>query len=178
MTEQAKGKTALLLIDIQQGLIDSPEGLHEASATIGRCADLLTRARAAGIPVLHVQHNEPGSELDRNDPGWLTHPSVAPAKGEPVFEKTTSSAFIDGALDKHLRVAGITDLVIAGLQTDYCIDTNCRVARNLGYRVTLAKDAHSTYDGSGLTAAQIITHHNRVLGSSTVTLKPAAEITF
>lgn len=172
------GKTALLLIDIQQGLIDSPEGLHDAEVIIGRCADLLQRARVAGVPVLHVQHNEEGSELDRNSPGWHTHASVAPKAGEPVIEKTTSSAFITGELDQKLKSAGIDKLVIAGLQTDYCIDTNCRVARNLGYDVTLAADAHSTYDGSGLTAAQIIAHHNRVLGSSTVRLRKAAEIAF
>lgn len=172
------GKTALLLIDIQQGLIDSPDGLYEADDVIGRCADLLQRARAAGVPVLHVQHNEEGSELDRASPGWQTHPSVAPKGGEPVIEKTTSSAFISGELDQKLKAAGIDKLVIAGLQTDYCIDTNCRVARNLGYDVTLAADAHSTFDGSGLTAAQIIAHHNRVLGSSTVRLRKAAEIVF
>ncbi|HWT99643.1 MAG TPA: cysteine hydrolase family protein [Terriglobales bacterium] len=172
------GKTALLLIDIQQGLIDSPEGLHDAEAIIGRCADLLRRARKAGVPVLHVQHNEEGSELDRNSPGWQTHASVTPKASEPVIEKTTSSAFITGELDQRLKSAGINKLVIAGLQTDYCIDTNCRVARNLGYDVTLAADAHSTYDGSGLTAAQIIAHHNRVLGSSTVRLRKAAEIAF
>jgi nicotinamidase-related amidase len=178
MTKTQTGKTALLLIDIQRGLVDSPEGLHDAAAIIGRCAGLLTRARAAHLPVLHVQHNEAGSELERLAPGWQLHAAVAPIDGEPVFEKTTSSAFIDGALDRHLRAAGITQLVIAGLQTDYCIDTNCRVARNLGYDVTLAADAHSTYDGGGLTAAQIITHHNRILGSSAVTLRSAADIVF
>jgi nicotinamidase-related amidase len=178
MTKTESRKTALLLIDIQQGLVDSPEGLHEAAAIIGRCAALLNRARAAGVPVLHVQHNEAGSELERLSPGWRHHAEVAPIAGEPVIEKTTSSAFIDGTLDRLLRGAGVTQLVIAGLQTDYCIDTNCRVARNLGYEVTLAADAHSTYDGSGLTATQIITHHNRILGSSTVTLQPAADIVF
>jgi nicotinamidase-related amidase len=174
------GKPALLLIDIQRGLVDSPEGLHQADAVIGRCADLLRRARAAGLPIIHVQHYEegPGSDLPRLSAAWMHHPAVAPIGGEPVFEKTTSSAFIDGALDRHLRSAGIDHLVIAGLQTDYCIDTNCRVARNLGYRVTLASDAHSTYDGSGLTAAQIIAHHNRILGSSTVTTRLTADIAF
>lgn len=174
------GTTALLLIDIQRGLVDSPEGLYQADAIVGRCADLLQRARAAALPVVHVQHHEegPGSDLPRLSTAWMHHPAVTPINGEPVFEKTTSSAFIDGALDLHFRSAGIDHLVIAGLQTDFCIDTNCRVARNLGYRITLACDAHSTYDGGGLTAAQIITHHNRVLGSSTVTPCLTAEIAF
>lgn len=178
MATQSGGKTALLLIDIQLGLINAPQGLHEAEAIIGRCADLLRRARQSGVPVLHVQHHEEGSELERLSPDWYHHPDVAPIAGEPVIEKETSSAFVSGELDERLREAGIGKLIIAGLQTDYCIDTNCRVARNLGYDVTLASDAHSTYDGGGLTAAQIIGHHNRILGSSTVTLRPAAEVVF
>lgn len=178
MATQANGKTALLLIDIQQGLVNSPDGLYEAETIIGRCADLLQRARSAGVPVLHVQHSEEGSELERLSPDWYHHPSVAPKGNEPIIEKTTSSAFVSGELDMRLKEAGIKQLVIAGLQTDYCIDTNCRVARNLGYEVVLAADAHSTFDGSGLTAAQIIAHHNRVLGSSAVQLRKAAEISF
>jgi nicotinamidase-related amidase len=179
MAPDSAGKTALLLIDIQLGLVAAPEGLHQAEAVVARCADLLRRARAAAIPVFHVQHDGgEGDDLARLSPGWQLHEAVAPLAKEPVTEKSTSSAFISGELDRRLRDAGIGKLVIAGLQTDYCIDTNCRVARNLGYEVVLVADAHSTYDGGGLTAAQIIAHHNRVLGSSTVTLRPAAEIVF
>jgi nicotinamidase-related amidase len=179
MVPQADGKTALLLIDIQRGLVEAPEGLYQAEAIVARCADLLRRARAAAIPIFHVQHDGgAGDDLERLSPGWQLHESVMPVSGEPVTEKATSSAFISGELDRRLHDAGITRLVIAGLQTDYCIDTNCRVARNLGYDVTLAADAHSTCDGGELNAAQIIAHHNRILGSSTVTLRPAAEIVF
>jgi len=179
MAPQADGKTALLLIDIQRGLVEAPEGLYQADAVVGRCADLLQRARTAATPIFHVQHDGgAGDDLARLSPGWQLHESVAPVSGEPVTEKSTSSAFISGELHRRLQAAGITRLIIAGLQTDYCIDTNCRVARNLGYDVTLAADAHSTYDGGGLSAAQIIAHHNRILGSSTVTLRPAAEIVF
>ncbi len=172
-------KTALLLIDIQQGLVDAPEELHQADIIIARCADLLQRARAAGTPVFHMQHDGgPGDDLERLTPGWRLHGAVAPTDGEKVIEKSTSSGFVGGELDQRLRAAGITRLVIAGLQTDFCIDTNCRVACNLGYEVILATDAHSTYDGSGLTAAQIIAHHNRILGTSSVTPRAAAEIAF
>lgn len=173
------GRTALMLIDIQNAIINAPEGLYQGEAIIGRCADLLKRARAAGVPVLHVQHHEgPGSEMERLTPAWEHHASVTPKDGEPVFEKTVPSAFIDGSLDRHLRDAGIATLIIAGLQTDYCIDTNCRVANNLGYDVILISDAHSTFDGPDVTASQIISHHNRVLSSSMVTLQKAAEVVF
>lgn len=179
LTAAKNGKAALLLIDIQQCLVDGPEELYQAEVVIGRCADLLHRARAAGMPVLHVQHNDgPGSDLERLSPGWQHHPAVKPSTGEPVFEKMTPSAFVSGNLDRYLHAAGITKLIIAGLQTDYCVDTNCRVARNLGYDVILVSDAHSTFDGPDVTAAQIIAHHNRILSSSTVVLQKAADILF
>ncbi|MET1027014.1 MAG: cysteine hydrolase family protein [Dongiaceae bacterium] len=173
------GKTALLLIDIQQGLLSEPASVYRGDEVVALAADLLRRARQNGIPVFHVRHDGgAGDDLAQGMPGWFHHPAVSPAAGEPVIEKTTPSAFVSGELDRRLKAAGIEKLVIAGLQTDYCIDTNCRVARNLGYDVVLAEDAHSTYDGSGLTAAQIIGHHNRILSSSTVQLRPADQIDF
>lgn len=172
-------KTALILIDIQQGLLEEGPGIYRADEIVARAADLLRRARAGKTPVLHVRHDGgKGDSLEQGTAGWLHHPAVAPGANEPIIEKVTPSAFVSGELDRRLRAAGIERLVIAGLQTDYCIDTNCRVACNLGYDVVLAEDTHSTFDGSGLTAAQIISHHNRILSSSTVTLKKAAEIQF
>jgi hypothetical protein len=67
-------------------------------------------------------------------------------------------------------------LVLAGMQTEYCIDTTCRRARSQGYEVVLAADAHSTYPGT-LPAEQIIAHHNEVLRAF-AGVRPAAEITF
>jgi nicotinamidase-related amidase len=174
-------KSALLLIDIQLGLLTEPACVHRGREVVALAAGLLRQARAAHWPVIHVRHDggPDDPELGRATPGWLHHPDVAPARGEPIIDKTTSSAFVSGELDRLLRNQGIGGLIIAGLQTDYCIDTNCRVACNLGYDVTLAADAHSTYDGGDLTAAQIIGHHNRILSSSgMVQLQPAGEIRF
>jgi nicotinamidase-related amidase len=174
-------KTALLLIDLQLGLLREPNGVYRGSEVVALAADLLRRARLASVPVFHLRHDggPDDEDLARKTPGWLHHPDVATRSGEPVIDKTTSSGFVSGELDRRLRELGIGTLVVAGLQTDYCIDSNCRVARNLGYDILLAEDVHSTYDGPELTAAQIIRHHNRILsGSGTVRLAPAAGINF
>jgi nicotinamidase-related amidase len=78
---------------------------------------------------------------------------------------------------------GVTNLVVAGGMTEYCVDTTCRRATSLGYDVTLAGDAHLTRDNGVLTAANIIAHHNFVLddfgaGDHVITVKPADEIIF
>ena len=67
---------------------------------------------------------------------------------------------------------------VAGMQTEFCIDTNCRAAFDLGYKVVLAKDGHTTFDTPVLSAAQIIAHHNRTLNGSFVELAAADDIVF
>jgi nicotinamidase-related amidase len=170
--------TALLLIDIQQGLFD--EGpIHRAEEVVRNAALLLERARQAGIPVIHVQHDGgKGDSLEKGTPGWDPHPAVAPRAGEHRIEKSHCSSFLNTGLDAKLKDLGITDLVVAGLQTDYCIDTACRVAHSLGYGVTLAEDAHSTFDTQLLTAPQIIAHTNAILKDRFARFLPTHSINF
>ncbi len=170
--------TALLLIDIQQGLFE--EGpIYRAEEVVRNAALLLDRARSAGIPVIHVQHDGgKGDSLEKGMPGWETHPAVAPRTGEHRIEKTHCSSFLNTGLDAKLKDLGVTDVVIAGLQTDYCIDTACRVAHSLGYKVTLAEDAHSTFDTQLLTAAQIIAHTGNILKDRFARFLPTHSIQF
>jgi len=53
--------------------------------------------------------------------------------------------------------------VLAGIQSEICVDTTCRRAFSMNYKVTLAGDSHSTWDSKNLKAQQIIDHHNQVL---------------
>ena len=171
--------TGLLVIDLQRGMFMDAAKPHDGDGVLSRVASLLQRARRSGAPVLHVQHDGgPGDPLGKAGPGFEIHPDVAPQPGEPVIEKSVCSAFPGTVLDAQLKRLGITRLVIAGMQTEYCIDTNCRVAFDRGYKVVLAKDAHTTFDTPALSAAQIIDHHNRVLGGSFVELTAAGDIKF
>jgi len=104
-----------------------------------------------------------GDVLGRDGPGWALHPAVAPRGDEPVIDKDRCSAFHGTDLHEQLQRRGITHLVIAGMQTEYCIDTNCRDAHGLGYRVTLASDGHTTFDTPELPASAVVAHHNRTL---------------
>jgi nicotinamidase-related amidase len=171
-------KQALLLIDIQQGMFGPDEICHEPERLLANASSLLARARAAGVPVFHVQHCEEGGPLAPNTAAWRIRPEVAPREGEPVTEKWAASSFYKTDLDERLRAAGIDRLVIAGLQSEFCIDTACRVAQSLGYRVTLAGDAHSTMDNPVIKAGDIIRHHNYVLSGIVEKVAPAAEIAF
>lgn len=156
--------TGLLIVDLQRGMFGPDQAPHDGGAVLARVAGLLARAREGGVPVLHVRHDGgPGDPLERGTPGFDIHPAVEPLAGEPVVDKDRSSAFHGSDLHERLQAAGIDRLVIAGMQTEFCIDTACRDAHGLGYAVTLVRDGHTTFDAPGLTGAQIVAHHNRTL---------------
>jgi nicotinamidase-related amidase len=157
--------TALLIIDLQRGMFEAGDTPHEGEAVLSRVARLAERARAEGVPVLHVRHaGDAGDALEKGTPGFEIHPQVAPKSGEPVITKTRCSAFFNTPLRDELARRGIDRLVVAGMQTEYCVDTSCRAAADLGYKVTLVRDGHSTFDNGVLPAEKIVAHHNRTLG--------------
>ena len=174
-------KTALVVIDTQVGMFETPglPPVPNGERLLENIEGLIRRAREADVAVVHVRHADgPGHPLERGTRGWETHPRVAPKDGEPVVDKETPDAFLRTTLGEELESRGIGRLVLAGMQTEYCVDTTCRRAFGLGYDVTLAADAHGTFDGENLTAAQAVAHHNEVMGNGFAEVVPAREISF
>jgi nicotinamidase-related amidase len=173
-------KTALLIIDVQMGMFDERFPVYKGDDLLTTIKGLIQRARAAQIPIIFVQHNG----KDENDPiypglpGWQIHPEIAPLEEDTIIHKDHPDAFQNTDLRDKLQAMGITHLVAAGIQTEYCVDTTCRRAYSLGYGVTLVKDGHSTWDTEVLNAPQIIAHHNQVLGGWFAVVQSAAEIQF
>lgn len=168
--------TAFLLIDAQVNMFE-PEPVFQSAEVLSVLKDLLERARAAGAPVVFVRHNGGVGDIDEpHAPGWPIHPQLTPMAGEVIVDKRTPDAFFETELDSVLAARGVRRLVIAGMQTDYCVDTTTRQAFSRGYLVTLAADGHSTIDGI-LGAEQIIAHHNHVLAAF-AEVQSAAGISF
>ena len=179
---------ALLVIDAQVAILDGDTPAYRRDEVLARIGELLANARAAGVPVVYVQHDDATYEpMKPGAAGWQIHPAVAPLPGERIVRKRACDAFYGTPLRAELDTLGVTRLVAAGCETDYCVDTTVRRALSLDYDVVLAADAHTTTSGSdggdGLTTAQIIAHHNATLaGFSTptreVVVKPTGEIVF
>ncbi len=171
--------TALLVIDVQKGMFLEDDPVYDGENLLGKISTLIAQARTSGVPVIYVQHNGPeGDSLKKGTEGWPIHPAIAPALGEPVVEKWTPDSFHETTLQQELESRGIKNLVVAGIQTECCVDTTCRRAMTLGYKTTLVKDAHSTWNSRTLTAPQIIAHTNDALNGWFVTPKAASEIAF
>jgi nicotinamidase-related amidase len=175
-------KTALLIIDVQNGLLESEDPVREKEALLGTLRSLIDRARSAGVPIVYVQDDDVG---EAGSPAWEVHPAIAPAPADLRVRKLACDAFHETPLGGLLRERGVDHLIIAGCKTEFCIDTTCRRAVTLGYDVTLAADAHGTSDSPVLPASTIIAHENRLLdgfGALTggrpfeIRVRPAAEI--
>ncbi len=166
-------KTALMIIDVQEGFFNNMEGLYKPDELIKTLQGLIAKARAVDMPIIFVRHDE-----DPENDGDI-HPDIYPQEGDLVIPKMTPDSFKDTILEAELKKRGIKKLIIGGLQTEYCVDTTTRRAFSLDYDVTLVADAHSTFDfdDSPITAAQIIAHHTDVL-SGFAKVVPAAEIEF
>ena len=181
-------ETALLVIDVQVAIMDGPDPsyppAHRRDEVLARIGDLLAKARAAKAPVIFVQHDQDAfPPMTPSTPGWQIHPAVAPLPGEPVVRKRAADAFYAAPLRAELDARGVTRLVVAGAETQYCVDTTVRRALSLDYDVTLAADAH-TFAGDGpLPPEQIVAHHNSTLANlphptRAVLVAPTGEIAF
>ena len=177
------GNTALLVVDVQVAVIAGEAEHHDAEGILGRIAGLLDKARAAGRPVIYVQHESEGyPPMKVGADGWQVHPAVTPLPGEPRVRKRACDSFYKTSLESELKERGIRSLVVCGCDTDYCVDTTVRSALSHGCDVTLVGDAHTTSDSDVLTAAQIIAHVNSTLNGLPIDREsrvvPAAEVTF
>ncbi|MBW4716475.1 cysteine hydrolase family protein [Saccharothrix obliqua] len=147
--------TALILIDVQRGFDDplwGKRGNPDAEANIAALLAAWTG------PLVLVRHDstEPGSPLHPGADGNRFKPELDGARPDLVFGKSVHSAF-HGEVDLHawLTGRGITDVVLAGIQTNMCVETTARVGNNLGYRVRVVLDATYTFDLDGLTAEDL-----------------------
>jgi nicotinamidase-related amidase len=172
--------TALVVIDVQAGMFNVADPpVYQGEQLLERIGSLISKARKASVPVIYVRHHstQEGDFLKYGEPAWQVHPAIAPLPGEVIVDKTTPDSFYKTTLEQVLQEQGIKQLILTGIQSDFCVDTTCRSASSHDYDLILVKDAHSTWDLAGLNAQQIIDHENAVLRWF-ATLKSTDEVTF
>lgn len=157
-TLKNRPQAALLVVDVQNGVVANAVRREDVIANIARLAD---RARASGVPVVWVQHVS--DELVAGAEPWKIVPELAPAAAEPVVGKAYGDAFEATELEDLLAARGVGHIVLTGAQTDACIRATAHGAFTRGYDVTLVADAHTTEDLSAWGAPppeQVIAHAN------------------
>lgn len=156
-------KTALLVIDVQQGLCEGEHDAFESQQVIGRINRVSEKARTNGGLVVFIQHESTAGYLEFGTAAWQLARGLQVHPGDLRIRKTSPDSFHNTDLAQMLKHHAITDLVICGMHSEFCVDTTTRRALALGYPVVLVADAHTTEDKEHLSAAQIIRHHNATL---------------
>lgn len=148
---QLTHKAVLLVIDVQKAFDDPRRGRRNNPEAESNIALLLKAWRETGRPVIHVHHIgvTPQSLFRAGSASVEPKPEALPLSYEAVIRKSVNSAFIGTDLETRLRLLGCTEVVVAGLTTNHCVETTCRMAGNLGFRTILAADAAATFDRTG-----------------------------
>jgi nicotinamidase-related amidase len=178
---------ALLIIDVQTDILNVPGAKRPVvkerfDQVRGRIGGLVRDARDQKLPIIFVQHDgDPGHRLETGTPGWEICSDLGRTQDDIVVRKTACDSFYETDLQSVLSGRGIRHLVVAGLMTQYCVDTTCRRAISLGYDVTLVADAHTTADTEKFTVEQIVEHHNALLdgfdaGKAVIRVRPASAV--
>jgi nicotinamidase-related amidase len=157
-TLENRPNTALLVVDVQNGVV---EAAHERDAVVANIGNLVDRARRERVPVVWVRHSD--EQLSTGTDDWRIVPELTPSDAESVVEKNYGDSFEDTTLETVLSDLGVGRLIIVGAQTDACIRSTLHGALVRGYDASLVSDAHTTEDQSAWGAPppdQVIAHTN------------------
>ena len=157
-TLQNRPNTALLVVDVQKGVV---EGTPERDNVVANINSLVEKARDQQVPVVWVQHSDEG--LAKGSDEWRIVPELSPDDAEPLIEKHYGDSFESTTLEAVLSELGVGRLVVVGAQTDACIRSTLHGAFARGYDATLVSDAHTTEDQTPWGAPppeQVIAHTN------------------
>jgi nicotinamidase-related amidase len=157
-TLPSRPNTALLVVDVQNGVM---AGAHGRDAVVANIVTLVDRARAAQVPVVWVQHTS--DQLAEGSEVWQYVPELPRSEDEPLVHKRYGDSFEDTELEAVLAEHGVGRLVVAGAQTDACIRSTLHGALVRGYDAVLVSDAHTTEDLSAYGAPppdKVIDHTN------------------
>ncbi|GAA4923568.1 nicotinamidase-related amidase [Stackebrandtia albiflava] len=166
--------TALLFIDVQRNMLVGDTASPVAGTLTPVLRSLLDRARASGAAVVHVLNDGGPGDPDRpGTDGW--QPVFEAEPGETVVRKTENDTFASNPeLAERLRADGVETVVIAGLQSEYCVKATTLSALAAGFDVRLVGDGHGTYP-DGRPAEEVAAETNEELSRSGVTVVPSAE---
>jgi nicotinamidase-related amidase len=156
-------KSAVLVIDIQRGLFDINPKPFESDKVVEKINIITSRARKFEVPVVFIQHEQKNGPLEYESENWELQKDLIVNDMDFKIRKTTPDSFLHTKLEKFLKANSVTNLIICGYASEFCVDTTVRRGAALGFTVQLVSDAHTTHNKEHASAKQIIQHHNATL---------------
>lgn len=136
----------LLVIDTQKGITD--DRLYCFEQLRANIKTLIAQARESGVEVIYVRHDDgPGTGFSVGDDEFQIFEEFAPREGEKIFDKVVNSALHPSVgLSAYLAKKGEKQLMVVGMQTDFCIDATIKSGFDLGCEMIVPEHTNSTFD--------------------------------
>ncbi|TXR54753.1 cysteine hydrolase family protein [Reinekea thalattae] len=151
---------ALIIIDVQNALCSGEYKTFNSENVISTINSLSNVARKKQLPVIFVQHQAKDGPLKEQSKGWQLAEGLIKEEDDIIVQKRFSDAFKDTDLAAQLSSLDVSELVICGMQSEFCVDSTLRHALSRGFSITVVSDAHTTLDTRVLDAKTISAHHN------------------
>lgn len=149
----------LLVIDTQREITN--EKLYKFDEFVSTVKMLIKTARENSVEVIFVRHDDgAGTPMTKSLEGFEIYEGFAPEQGEKIFDKQVNSPFKDTGLAEYLSEKGETEIIITGLQTDYCIDAAVKCGFEHGYKIIVPQYANSTFDNRFMSAEKSYEYYN------------------
>lgn len=149
----------LLLVDAQKEITN--ERLYKFREFVSTVKLLIETARENGVEVIFVRHDDgAGTSMTKGAEGFELYDEFAPERDEKIFDKTVNSPFKDTGLAEYLSQKNETEIIVTGLQTDYCIDAAVKCGFERGYKIIVPRYANTTFDNRYMTAEKSCEYYN------------------
>jgi nicotinamidase-related amidase len=143
----ALSDSAVIMIDCQNTYREGVMQLQGVEEALKHARQLLERARTAGVPIFHIQHDAGvGSPYDITAENGQIADVVSPEGSEPVIVKNFPDSFAGTDLQQQLEATGKKNLVLAGFMSHMCVNSTARSGFDRGYAVSIVENSTATRD--------------------------------
>lgn len=152
----------LLIVDTQKLITNNK--LYNFEIFVANVKELIKKARNNDIEVIYIRHDDgAGNSLTRGTDGFEICDEFKPANEEKIFDKTVNSPFQGTGLLDYLNAKGEKELIVAGLQTEYCIDATVKCGFEHGFRMIVPAYTNSTFDNEYMSAENSYKYYNEFM---------------
>lgn len=158
-----KSKKALLIIDMQKGSFTEQTPRFDTDGVVTRINALAANFRAAELPVIYIQHDgTSNNEYIPNTTEWELLDALKTLPSDILIAKYANDVFYNSALQSTLNALEVTEVMVTGCATDFCVESTIQSALAKDFNITVVSDGHTTGERPHLTAEKVIEHYNWV----------------
>ena len=151
-----------LVIDAQKGICN--EKLYRFEAFVSTVRTLIACTREKGVEVIFVRHDDgEGQPLTKGKDAFDIFDTFDPLPSEKIFDKKVNSPFRDSGLLAYLQEKGEKQLMVVGLQTDYCMDATLKCGFEHGFQMIVPEGGNTTFDNAFMTGEETYNYYNRFM---------------